>query len=158
LRQLSDEFLECARRRLNTAAATKLEGELRRATSDLYFSLFHAVCGAVVQPIGTDSETPGFRDVFLTLYRMTDHGRLEKHARDAAAKESGFSDVFKQFSRQISAMKNKREQADYDPLAQLNLSTVGSDLQSIETIMDRFWAEEPSTRARFAMFLSIERQ
>lgn len=157
MRQLSDELLECARRRLSTEASKKLEGELRRATSDLYFAMFHAVCGGVVEPIGTGTETTAFRELFQSLYRMADHGRIERHAREVAAPASGFSDPLRQFARQLSAMKNKREQADYDPLAKINLSTVRNDLQSIESLVKAYWDEDPTKRAQFAMFLALRR-
>jgi uncharacterized protein (UPF0332 family) len=157
LRQLSDEFLECARRRLRTPAREKLEAELRRATSDLYFSMFHAVCGALVEPLGFDHETPGFDTVFISTYRQPDHGRLEKHCRDAQAKMSAFADPLKQFATQLSALKNKREQADYNPLSRFKFSTVNNDLQTVESVLDRFWRTDAKQRARFAVFLAARR-
>jgi hypothetical protein len=157
LRQLSDEFLECARRRLLTPSRHKLEGELRRATSDLYFSMFHGVCGALVEPLGFDHETPGFDTVFTATYRQPDHGRLEKHCRDAQAAASAFSSPLKQFATQLSSLKNKREQADYCPLSVFKFSTVNNDLQTVESLLDRFWKTDAQERARFAVFLTVRR-
>lgn len=157
MRQLSDEFLECARRRLQTEPSLKKEGELRRATSDLYFALFHAVCGALVEEFVFDGETESFREVFLAIYKQVDHGRLEKNARRVAQKKPSFSEPLTAFAKQISAMKNKREQADYDPLAQIKLSTVTSDLQTVETTLQRFWEASLEQRAKFSVFLAVSR-
>ncbi|GAB5447304.1 hypothetical protein [Gymnodinialimonas sp.] len=157
MRQLSDEFLECARRRLQTESSLKQEGELRRATSDLYFALFHGVCAALVEQIEFDEESSTFRDVFMAIYRQVDHGRLEKNARRVGQNDPKFSEPFASFSKQITAMKNKREKADYDPLAQLKLSTVTSDLQTVETTLDRFWSAPELDRARFAVFVAVRR-
>jgi hypothetical protein len=119
--------------------------------------MFHAVCGALVEPIGFDSETPGFKTVFASVYRRPDHGSLEKHCRDAQSERSAFSETLKQFSRQLSSPKNKREQADYNPLAVLKFSTVSRDFETVESILSRFWETEHKERARFAVYLASRR-
>ncbi|MBF9042528.1 hypothetical protein HKCCE4037_04280 [Rhodobacterales bacterium HKCCE4037] len=119
--------------------------------------MFHAVCGALVEPFGLDSDTEGFTTVFKAVYRQVDHGRMEKNSRDAAHRSSAFSDPLKSFAKQISGHKNKREQADYDPLAKINVSTISSDLQTVETILDQFWQADARERARFAVFLAMRR-
>lgn len=153
MRQLSDEFLQCARRRVNGPVAERTETDLRRATSDLYYALFHAVCGSLVEPLRTHTENPGFKEIFALLYRKPDHGRLERKSRQALGATS-LDPRFKRVAQQICGMKNKREDADYNPLAKMVLSTIASDLETVETVLEDYWNADAAARIGFAIMLS----
>lgn len=156
MRQLSEQFLECARRRATTPIAERTEGDLRRATSDLYYALFHALCGALVEPMGVNAESAAFREPFLSIYRLPEHGFVEKRCRDAQAETSGFSDPEKRFAKAFVSLKNKRTQADYDPLARLAISTVRNDIQLVESVLAEFWAIPSVDRVAFAYYLAVK--
>lgn len=153
MRQLSDEFLECARRRLNEPIASRTETDLRRATSDLYYALFHAVCGSLVEPLRTHEDVPGLKEIYAALYRKPDHGRIEKQSKNVL-KNTSIDPRFKRFAQQFSGLKNKREDADYNPLAQMKLSTISRDFETVETVLKEFWEADASARIGFAILLT----
>ncbi|MEM1272306.1 MAG: hypothetical protein AAGF88_00740 [Pseudomonadota bacterium] len=51
-------------------------------------------------------------------------------------------------------MKNKREDADYNPLAKMVLSTIASDLETVETVLEDYWNADAAARIGFAIMLS----
>lgn len=130
------------------------EADLRRATSDLYFALFHCICEALVEPIGGDAESDAFREVFVTLYRLPDHQFAEKRCKEVAS--HNFSEPVRRLAQQVVAFKNKRHKADYDPLAVFKRSTVEADIALVAEIVNAFRDADPVEKARFAYFVSIK--
>lgn len=127
---------------------------MRRATSDLYYVLFHRICETLVEPLGQDVENPAFRETYLTLYRLPDHGFIEKRCSEVL--KQGFDDRIKDFARQLISLKNKRHRADYDPLSKWSISEVENDLEAVTKIMSDYEMTDPAERVRFAYFISIK--
>lgn len=132
------------------------EGDLRRATSDLYYSLFHRICEALVEPIGSDSTHPAFVDTFRTIYRLPDHALIERRCKDILSQD--FSNEVKRFAQHVISLKNKRQSADYDPLDRFAISDVRNDLDIAETALDGLDRATPQERTRFAFFVSLDRR
>lgn len=151
--RLSAQLLQTARNRVQTPKACT-EADLRRATSDLYYALFHAICEAVVEPLGADPENPAFVETYRAMYRHADHQTLEKRSKEALA--GTFTAPCRQFAQRLIAMKNKRAAADYDPLETLSISDVSSDLDACEKVLAGFWAMAKMERSRLALFLTLD--
>lgn len=150
--RLSEQLLKVAERRLDLHGIT--EADLRRARSDLYYALFHAVCESLIEPLGSGVDTKAFRDTYTTLYRLPEHKHVENRCKEALKHE--FSNEIKAFSRLFIGMKNKRAQADYDPLAQVPRSSVTADLEQVRQVLSGFFKANPTERARFAYFVSVK--
>lgn len=152
---LSRQLLETAKKRLAEPRKCT-EADLRRATSDLYYALFHRVCEALVQPLGSDPENKAFRETWITIYRLPDHGLLVKRCKEIM--DHAFSNEVKKFAQFLTTLRTKREDADYDPLAIFKLSDVYNDTRQAEDLLTRFDAVDAAERARFAWFVAFSRK
>lgn len=130
------------------------EGNLRRATSDLYYATFHAICEALVEPIGLMPESLAFKEMYVSLYRQVDHGSAEKRCK-AVAQSKDFSPEISRFAKHFVTMKNKREMADYHPLEKFMLTVVTNDLRNTLLRMEQFWGSEREERAAFASLVGL---
>lgn len=157
MRQLSDQILACAFQRIEAPVSVRTEADLRRATSDLYYAMFHAICGAMVEPLQADIDNQAFRDHFVAIYRQADHGQVERRCRASQNDDHAFPQDLKDFGKELPDLKNKREKADYHPLAQLDVSEVKNDFRRVQANLARFWASDHVERARFARFLVFKR-
>lgn len=149
---LSKPLISVAKRRLSSTE-DRTEADLRRCVSDLYYSLFHAVCEALIEPVQPDPDNRASVETYLTLYRLPDHGYLEKKCKEVT--DHRFSKEIRQFSIRLISLKNKRQAADYDPLAKFSISSVRNDLALAESALEAFWRAEQIDRARFAFFVSL---
>ena len=131
----------------------KTPADLRRATSDMYYALFHRVFEALVFPLGADAENKAFRDTYVTLYRLPDHGFLEKRCKEVETQ--GFSEAVAHFAQLIIAFKNKRQSADYDPLQKQTISLARNDLNMVKKVLDDLSKVAPDELTRFAYFVSL---
>ncbi|WP_129590305.1 hypothetical protein [Roseovarius nitratireducens] len=130
------------------------EANLRRATSDLYYAMFHAVCEALVEPLGAIPDSEAFIETYTNLYRQLDHGYAEKRCR-AVTQDKHFSLEIVRFSKLFITLKNKREKADYHPLEMFKFSVVKNDLETTETQLRAFWEAGSSERASFSCFVGL---
>jgi len=147
------QLLATARKRtLSPRSCT--EADLRRAISDLYYALFHAVCEALVEPVGADPENPAFVDFLRGLYRIPEHHLLERRCKDALA--SGFSPEVRRFAQRVIALKNKRTLADYDFLEVFSISDVQSEIDLVESALHDLRQMPQADRVRFAMFVGLD--
>ncbi len=152
---LSEQLLSVARNRLSGSFHS--EANLRRATSDLYYAVFHAVCEALVEPLGAAPASRAFKETYRSLYRGVDHGNAERVCREII-KERGLSQAITSFAKQFVSLKNKREDADYDPLQRFAVSTVKTDLATTETRLREFWAAPMTERSAFACMVALRRR
>jgi hypothetical protein len=59
------------------------------------------------------------------------------------------------FANQFVSMKNKREEADYEPLAKFKISDVRNNINAVETALQQFDECDLSTRQAFATFVGV---
>ncbi|MEO1138284.1 MAG: hypothetical protein AAFW87_02400 [Pseudomonadota bacterium] len=127
---------------------------MRRATSDLYYALFHRVCEALVQPIGLLPESTAFVETYRTLYRIPDHAFVAQRCKEV--RSHSFSEAIASFGQQIVVMRTKREDADYDPMKRFAISVVNNDLSTVASVIKGFGKTDPVEQARFAYFVSLK--
>lgn len=151
---LSDQLLDVARARL--AGGLHSEANLRRATSDLYYAMFHAICDALVEPFDAVPHSAAFREAYRSLYRQVEHGHVERQCRKII-EERKLSQPFLAFATHFVSLKNKREEADYDPLQTFDVEKVRNDLEVIETRLAGFWSAPKAERAAFAFLVGLRR-
>ncbi len=150
--RLSEQLVATARHRLEVRPGLS-EADLRRATSDLYYSLLHALSEALVESIGSNPDSAAFRETYVNLYRLPEHSYVEKRCKEIG--EQDFSEAVQDFARQIISLKNKRQKADYDPLSTFKRSSVESDIRLVQSVLSAFQAADPLERVRFAYYASL---
>ena len=153
---LSEQLVQCAMRRIGSAP-NLTEADLRPATRDLYYALFHRLCEALVEGLKqSDPVTPVERVAWQRLYRLPSHAYVVKQCKsDFVAK---MPQGIRTFATQVAAFKTKRDDADYDPIATFELAAVRKDLDIAESAVQRFDACEPSSRRHFAIFAALKEQ
>jgi hypothetical protein len=152
--RLSEQLLLVARARISDASVRN-EANLRRATSDLYYVVFHTICEALVEPIfRNDPANTAFVETYTKLYRQPSHGYAEKRCK-SVAQSGDFASGISRFAKLFIELKNKRESADYDPLDKLSISIVRNDLEKVESRLQDFWKADPAERAAFACHVGL---
>ncbi len=151
---LSDRLLKVARTRLDGRLHS--EANLRRATSDLYYAMFHAICEALIEPFAASPESDAYKTAMRSLYRSVDHGHLERQCK-VLIDEARSAPALLEFAKHFRSMKTKREEADYDPLEKFSVSRVKNDLEVTETRLRDFWAGPAAERAAFAFMVGLRR-
>lgn len=148
-------MLEVARARIGDRGL-RSEANLRRATSDLYYTMFHALCEALVEPLAVRPDDPAFVEIYTHLYRQPNHGYAEQRCKSVAQGKS-YSKEIKRFATHFVTMKNKRELADYHPLEKLDISVVRNDLELTETNYEHFWTTDSAERISFACHVGLRK-
>lgn len=151
---LSKELLEVARQRLNGGLHS--EANLRRATSDLYYAMFHAICEALVEPFGAVPDSPAYREAMRSLYRTVEHGHAERQCKKII-EEDLMPPAMLTFAKHFVGLRTKREEADYDPLQTWAVAKVRRNLEVTETRLSDFWTANPTERAAFAFMVGLRR-
>ena len=126
---------------------------MRRATSDLYYAMFHTLCETLAGLVDTSHPTAIGKEAWLGLYRMPDHKQAEKRCADGRINE--FPDGIGNFARLFVTFKTKREDADYDGLARFAISQVRNDLIVVEACIADFHRVDPSLKQQFALFAAL---
>ena len=152
---LSGQLLRTAKERLSEPRRCT-EADLRRATSDLYYALFHRICEALVLPLGADPDNQAFKETWTTVYRLPEHGLLVKRRKEMGG--HAFSQDVKAFAQLVTALRTRREDADYDPLAVFKISDVRNDIAQVDDLLTLFEAVDRAEQARFAWFVSLNRK
>lgn len=152
--RLSDKLLRTAEHRLDSIE-DRTEADLRRATSDLYYAIFHRICECLVEPMGAPAEPnrKEFQDLFRTIYRLPDHSFTSKKCKEIATHE--FCREVKAIARLFTTLKSKREMADYDPLQQFAKSQVENDIRAVKKAMTALDAVPAQELTRFAYYVSL---
>lgn len=153
MKQLSDELLDCAKKRLSTNVSEITECDLRRAQSDLYYAVFHAICAALVEPLHAAKLSKAFTRIYVAIYRYPDHGKMEQRARQLGS-TSQYAKEVTRIARAFVDLKNKREEADYNPLSTHENSVIRNDVQKIETLRRDFWSLPEEIRIGFALHVT----
>ena len=154
--RLSDQLLLVAQSRVGDPRL-RSEANLRRASSDLYYSVFHAISEALTHPLGVDPENSAFVETYKALYRQLDHAQAEKKCKRVAQGRM-FSPEINRFAKHFITLKNKRERADYDPLEKFSISALRNDCQTTETRLRDFWKNPPEERTSFACYVALRMQ
>jgi len=88
------------------------------------------------------------------MYRMPDHAHIEKQCRDDLLSKSPRG--VRLFANQLVNFKNKREDADYDPLARFEIHEVMKDIDIVESAVLGFDGCDSSSRRMFALYVATK--
>ncbi len=61
----------------------------------------------------------------------------------------------RRFARALVTFKTKREDADYNPLEQFEITSVRKDIEVVESAIEQFDLSDQSARRFFAVFVCV---
>jgi uncharacterized protein (UPF0332 family) len=152
-------FLKQANELARPATGRRQQVDLRRAISNAYYSVFHAVLGGAADLIVGRSKRE--TAIYSLVYRSVDHKPLrslcdELSKQNVSSKYSAFlpnvkpSDELRPLSGAVVLLYNRRIQADYDPQFRVVRSDAISAIRAAEGALENLSAI--STAERYAFF------
>ena len=127
--------------------------ELRRATSNAYYALFHAIAAEAADLLAGPGSPHWAR-----VYRSPDHKRCKSECLKAARPKSGHSVPIAACANSFASLQDERHKADYDPLWTTNPLAAATQIDAAErAISDLKASSEPERRAFVLCLLFQER-
>jgi uncharacterized protein (UPF0332 family) len=160
-----DHLLDQADRLIaSTGGGAARQVDLRRAISNAYYALFHAVTAEVVDDFVGSSyrQTPRYS----LVYRSVKHRALQELCEDIAkptlprrysrfAPEGGFGADLKLFATTLVALQNHRHLADYDPLFRATRSNAADIVKRGREALARFRRADEKLRKDFLALVAF---
>lgn len=143
-----DHLLDQADRLIaSTGGGTARQVDVRRAISNAYYALFHAVMTEATDDLvgRTHRQTPRY----MLVYRGVDHRTLRRLCEDIVkqnlpgrysrfAPEGGFGPDLQFFAKTLVDLQDSRHLADYDPLSRATRSNAARMVQRARDALQRF--------------------
>jgi uncharacterized protein (UPF0332 family) len=142
------------------------QSERRRAISAAYYAVFHTVLTALADKIVGRGERAASN--YALVYRSVDHGRLEalcksvsKGKPDSKSKlvpfvsDGGFGTNLRQFALLAIDLKEKRNEADYDPAKWVNLEDARTAIRSARSAIGHFATIPVDEKRLFLLLLAF---
>lgn len=128
---------------------------IRRAVSNAYYSLFHALAASNADVLVGTPNNAITGEAWTRVYRGLDHNRarkeLQQHQGDLSATAQNFADVF-------SLLQARRHSADYDPNAVFTVNQTSIWLAVAEYVCAEYLQVDRHERACIAALTTIERR
>lgn len=128
------------------------QANLRRATSTIYYALFHCLARSVADLLVGGSNAVRSKSAWQQAYRALEHGSAKNACKDQRVLKKFPKDV-EDFANQFVTMQAKRHKADYDPFGKFYKSAVLQDLADAEDVIKRYQAAAIKDRRAFAAFV-----
>ena len=157
-----DHLLDQAERLLTpTRPGFSRQADLKRVISTAYYSLFHFVMRAVADEFVGARQRRSVR--YALVHRSIDHRTLRDLAVEARKRQAsqryaayvpkgGFEAKLVEFSESVSALRDKRHAADYDPLARFTAADAGKAIDTARDAIRQFGEADEEQRK---MYLSL---
>ena len=110
----ASDFLTSAERQLPGGRGRPLESDLRRATSTVYYSLFHCLAKCCADAIVGSRSAVRSTASWRRAYRALDHRRTREACRQKQEMRS-FPTAIRAFAQLFVNLQDERHEADYDP-------------------------------------------
>ena len=145
--------LELIRTSRLLASGQPSQENLRRATSTAYYAMFHALATSNADLV-EGARTPANQRAWTRTYRSLQHARA---ANPLQGWPHLFSPPLQSFANAIAAIKEQREEADYNPDASFVQSQVITWIDRAEQAIRDFTNASPRERSMVAI-ATIARQ
>ena len=129
------------------AAGQPSQEALRRAVSTAYYAMFHALAASNADLI-VGPRTPSNQSEWIATYRSLRHYRAENPLHGWPHL---FSQPIRDFALVIGSTKRRREDADYNPVANFPQNQVIIWIDRAEQAIIEFNAASPQERAMVAI-------
>ena len=102
-----------------TTTQPPTQADMRRAISTAYYDLFHTLAASNAELIAGQPQSNLSSYAWERVYRRLDHGRAQNNLRAALTllSQGGVN-----FARTFIDLQDQRQDADYNPTAQINRS------------------------------------
>ena len=125
---------------------------LKRAVSNPYYAMFHALCSSNANTIVGTSPGPTYTQEWSRTYRALEHrfasDRMNRHRTGRPPAVQNFATVF-------TILQEHRHRADYDPEAAYLRREVTSLIDRAETAVQAFFAASPADRRALATIVLL---
>lgn len=146
------DYLATARRLI---ASDATDADVRRAVSTAYYALFHHVCWHLSR-IVTRSSDAKFTRAWLQAYRYLDHGPAKNQCIQAKNPARGFPSELVKFALVFEQMHQRREDADYNPSAEMTALDAGAWIVTIEQAIADFEKIPADEQRAFVLFIGLK--
>lgn len=152
---LYEDLLQIALRTLFLDNDTHLsKGEIGRAVSTIYYSVFHAACQNTADCIVGNSEKARNDPAWLQSYRAVEHGYLKNQCLNIA-KMDRFSENIQNFGQTVPILQGSRHKADYDPTCDINLNDAQHLANTAKIAIEDLFHAHVDERRSFAVWISM---
>ena len=141
------DWMELIRASRLLAEGQPQQEALRRAVSTAYYAMFHALATSNADLI-VGARTPANQSDWIATYRSLQHFRAENPLHGWPHL---FSLPMQNFAFVIGVIKRRRENADYNPIANFAQNDVITWIDSAERAIIEFNAASPQERAMVAI-------
>lgn len=128
---------------------------VRRAVSNAYYALFHAIATSNADILVGTPQDPLTTEAWIRVYRGLDHGRakreLQRQQGRLSAEAQNFVDVF-------SLSQERRHLADYDPGVAFTAQQTAIWLAIARYACASFFQADRRERASIALLTTVERR
>lgn len=140
------------------------QADLRRAISNAYYAVFHAVVTEAADELVGKAYRTSPR--YALAYRSIDHRSLRELCGDirkltlpakysAYSPRGGFGPDLVALANAVVDLQEKRHLADYDPLYRVNISDAVLAVATARSALQRFSAANRSSRKMFVSLLAF---
>jgi len=149
------------------------QADLRRAISNAYYAVFHAVVTEAADRFAGRSRSQRQGPLYRTIYRGIEHNRLRKLCDEFAnskgkdkdklsdqmkrcleyAPRGAFGPEWEDWARSVAGLYQKRMEADYDPKLRVSPSDAVLAVRLARTAVAQFRAADGATRNAFVALL-----
>jgi uncharacterized protein (UPF0332 family) len=151
-----DDLLKVAELLVKTSKKPS-QAQLRRATSSIYYALFHTLCKTCADLLVGSSKAHRSRGAWRQAYRAPEH-RFSKHACVYKKVMELFPNDIQDFADTFVKMQIKRHDADYDPYAILTKSEVRADIEVARQVIIAFNRTPKKDRRAFATHIILKQR
>ena len=148
-----DHLLEIAAELADVSARRPRRTDLCRATSTVYYALFHCLARACAD-ILAGAGGGGSRTAWRQVYRALEHGQTKKRCGHPAMRE--FPAAIRDFAETFVWLQRRRHLADYDPDVPFMKSEVQQDIERAQSALARFAEALPEHRRAFAIHVLMK--
>jgi len=152
----SHDLLKSAQDLVQSGNGKPRQSNLLRATSTIYYSLFHSLarCCADMMIGGSSSERSKL--AWQQVYRALEHGFCKNACKHG--KLAHFPQEIQDFANAFVTLQEKRHKADYDPYEKTKKSTVLADISTAHTAIEGFEGRNLKDRRAFAAFVLFKQR
>ena len=148
------DLLLTARDLLEATNNKPRQSNLRRATSTIYYALFHTLAKTCADIIVGSSASRRSKPAWNQVYRALEHGFAKNACDNSITKK--FPQGIQDFANSFVSMQQKRHKADYDPYEKFFKSSVLSDIGIAETVIDAFERAPLKHRRAFVAYVLLK--
>jgi uncharacterized protein (UPF0332 family) len=145
------DFLKTAEELIESEGGRPRQANLRRASSSIYYALFHTLCLTCARMLIGQQDT---KRAWNHVYRAVQHKDANDNCRRTEMIER-FPVAIQDFALMFSQMQEKRHRADYDPDHRLTKSEVATDIVAARAAMAAFHRVHARHRRAFAAYILL---